>query len=227
VNPQETWPTRFTRAAATEIQRHRKMRGWSAQKLSDECAVYGLDMPRSTLADLENGRRASLGVAELVIIAKALDVPPLQLLFPVGYAAESELLPGEERGAFRSAMWFSGEGPFPGIGDDAYLVEITSDWIDANGGPLSLYRAYDRALDSEMNALRRARQMDERAATGDELQREAFSAAAAALRQTAEQSRAGRESVRREAERLGLRPPGQAGAGEDVHGTSRVMDAEG
>lgn len=211
MSPQEQWPTRFTRAVAAEILRHRKSRGWSARKLADECAALGHDIGRSTLADLENGRRASLGITELVIIARALDVPPLQLLFPAGYTTESEPLPGETRGTWRCAAWFSGESPFPADAhDDNYLIAITGDWNHATSNPLALYRAHDRALEAEMGALRRARQMDERAAAGDTLQREAYATAAAALRQAAEEYRAGRESIHREAERLGLVPPGQA-----------------
>ncbi len=78
----ETWSSRLTRSIAAQIRRYRKQRKWSAQRLSDECANLGLDFPRSTLADLENGRRRSISVAELLVVAKALQVEPADLLPP-------------------------------------------------------------------------------------------------------------------------------------------------
>lgn len=208
MNPHEQWPARLTVAVAAEIQRHRKRRGWSAQKLSDECAAGGLQMPRSTLADLENGRRAGLSVAELLVIARALDVPPLLLLFPVGREAGTEVLPGVVRPPFRAAAWFSGECPFPGEDDDDYVISIAADWNVATGNPLAIYRLHDRETAEEMTALRRAGQFDERAAAAGGDDREAFAAAAVALRQAAEGHRAARENIRRQALALGILPPG-------------------
>jgi len=41
----------------------------------------------SVINNLETGRRASFGVAELLVVAKALDVGPVSLLFPLGRQA--------------------------------------------------------------------------------------------------------------------------------------------
>jgi transcriptional regulator with XRE-family HTH domain len=213
MSTQEQWAARFTRAIAAEIRRHREQRGWSAQKLADECAALGLPTQRSTLADLENGRRATLGIAELVVIGRALGVPPLQLLYPVGYEAAAEVLPGVTRDPFRCARWFAGETPFPGERDEGYLMEISGDWNAASGNPIVLYRSNEQALYAEGDALRRARQLDEQAVTGGEGQRDAFTAAAASLRQSADSLRVAREGTRKRAEQLGLLPPRKA-AGE-------------
>ena len=79
---QEDWPSRLTRSIAAEIRRHRKQRKWSAQRLSDECANLGLEIPRTAISDLENGRRRFISVAEFLVIAKALQVEPADLLPP-------------------------------------------------------------------------------------------------------------------------------------------------
>jgi len=163
---------------------------------------------RNLVSDLETGRRQLLGVAEVLVIARALDVPPLLLLFPVGVAEEAEALPGEIRSPFRAAAWFSGETPFPGKDDEDYVIGIAADWNAATGNPLAIYRAYDRAAVEETTALRRARSFEERAASADGDDREAFAAAAAALRQAAEGHRAAAESVRQQARTLGILPPG-------------------
>lgn len=65
----------------------------SAQDLADETERLGHPIGRSVLANLENGRRPTLSVAELIVLAKALRVPPLLLLFPVGHVEEVELPP--------------------------------------------------------------------------------------------------------------------------------------
>ena len=201
---------------AAQVKRIRKDRGQSTRELSEECADLGMpSLTRNRISDLELGRLHSITVAELLVLARALDVAPVALLCPVGQQETAEILPGQERNAFRAAQWVTGEGPFPGVSDDDYLIAINTDWNHAHGGALALYRSYDQAVRDEGNALRRARQLDERAAAADdELGREAYASAAAALRQRAEDRRAARESVRREAERLGLLPPGEAGTGE-------------
>ena len=106
---QDSWSKRFTREVIAEIKRQRELRGWSAHRLAEECTAWGLELSRSTIADLENGRRVHLGIPELMVFAAALDIPPLLLIFPVGHQAEAEVRPGEFRPAFRAATWFSGE----------------------------------------------------------------------------------------------------------------------
>lgn len=76
----EDRPSLLTRSIAAEIRRYRKQRKWSAQRLSDECANLGLHIPRSTLADLENGRRRAISVAEMLVIARVLEMTPACLL---------------------------------------------------------------------------------------------------------------------------------------------------
>lgn len=66
----------------------------SAQQLATACTKLGLSISRSTLADLENGRRTTLTVAELLVIAAALDVAPLRLLVPLD-DGNVEMLPGK------------------------------------------------------------------------------------------------------------------------------------
>jgi 8-oxo-dGTP diphosphatase len=95
---------------AGEIRRYREERGMSAQHLADRCAALGLDISRSTLADLENGRRVTMNVAELLVLASALDVPPLLLIVPLGRAEATEILPGDTVDTWRAAKWLIGDG---------------------------------------------------------------------------------------------------------------------
>lgn len=204
----DAWPARFTRAVAGQVHRHRKERGWSAQRLSEECAKLGFDFPRSTLADLESGRRAHVSVAELLVLAAALGIPPLLLIFPVGSSEGAEVLPGEVRPVFRAAQWFAGEGPFPGP-EDADHATFTDPRNSGPARPLALYRAHDRIFWAEMRAMTEAGAMDvQAAAAASEVERDRWAAAGNAQRRLAESCRVEAERLRGQARALGLIPPG-------------------
>jgi transcriptional regulator with XRE-family HTH domain len=206
---QDSWPARFTRQVIAEMKRQREDRGWSAQRLADECSQLGLPMSRSTIADLENGRRAHLGIPEVAVLGRALGIPPLLLLYRVGTEGEAEVMPGETRSPFRGAEWFCGSAPYPGPDDDAYIASIREDWLAAAESPLALYRAYDRICAEEVQALGRARGMDERAAQDPASPDLAlYVETAAALRQIAADHAARAENLRRRAEEMGYLPPG-------------------
>jgi transcriptional regulator with XRE-family HTH domain len=60
------------------------------------------------IANLENGRRETLSVAELLILAAALDVPPVMLIAAVGHEAHVQILPGVEETTWRARGWILG-----------------------------------------------------------------------------------------------------------------------
>lgn len=81
----------------------------SAQWLSDRTDELGHRVSRSTISDLETGRRARLEVAELLVLAAALDVPPLLLLYPEVPDGEVEVLPGMFVSSEEAIQWACGE----------------------------------------------------------------------------------------------------------------------
>lgn len=87
-------------------------RRMTAQALANRTAELGQPLDRSVIAKLEKGLRQTITVAELLVLARALDVPPATLLFPLDQS-EVELLPGEERGVWPSLLWLTGEAPYP------------------------------------------------------------------------------------------------------------------
>ncbi|MBZ3918168.1 helix-turn-helix domain-containing protein [Streptomyces acidiscabies] len=103
------WSERFALGVAQEVRRHRQRAGLSAKQLADRCAALGMPIQRSVLANLESGRRATITVAEVLVLAAALDVAPGQLLFPVGYEEEVEFLPSETAAPFDVLEWISGK----------------------------------------------------------------------------------------------------------------------
>lgn len=103
----------WAREMAAEIGRSVRMirarRGLSAEHLSVRCAELGHAIPRNTIANLENGRKETVPVHELVILAAALGVSPVELVYPVGRADKVEELPGKEQDPLMAAEWFCDE----------------------------------------------------------------------------------------------------------------------
>jgi transcriptional regulator with XRE-family HTH domain len=116
---QPEWSERLARSVARELRRFREARGMSAQQLADACASIGMPIQRSVIANFENGRRTSIGVAEVLVFAAALKIPPVLLISPAGSEPSFELLPGRHEEAYAAAMWIG--GTYPALSEDASL----------------------------------------------------------------------------------------------------------
>ena len=103
------WQASVTARVAEAVRRFRDERGMSAQDVADGCTKLGYPIPRSIIANLENGRRASVDLAEVLILAKALDVPPVALLVPAGQTGAMEILPGQTYSTDDALQWITGE----------------------------------------------------------------------------------------------------------------------
>jgi hypothetical protein len=91
----------------------RQLRGdRSGQWLSDETARTGHRVPRTTISELENGKRKAVSTAELCLLAWALKVPPIRLLYPNLPDGPVEIIPGRTVPSVVAATWFSGETTF-------------------------------------------------------------------------------------------------------------------
>ncbi|MER5612035.1 helix-turn-helix transcriptional regulator [Streptomyces sp. NPDC002215] len=87
------WVDRVQANVAGEVRRRRKEMGWSAQELADRCEQLGHPIPRNVIANMESGRRASLPLVDVLVLAAALETYPACLIFPVGYVEETQELP--------------------------------------------------------------------------------------------------------------------------------------
>lgn len=105
----DDWAGRYARVVAREVRRYREERGMSAQQLSDACADLGMPIHRSVLANFENGRRSNLNLGELLVIARALDVAPIFLMFPLGYEDQIEVLPDMTEKTEDAVAWAAGD----------------------------------------------------------------------------------------------------------------------
>ncbi|MQS13378.1 helix-turn-helix transcriptional regulator [Streptomyces kaniharaensis] len=109
-NPKD-WQAGVTGRVAEAVRRFREERGMSAQDVAAACADLGYPIARSIIANLENGRRSSVDVAEVLVLAKVLDVPPVALVVPVGETGEIEVLPGRMISTDEALQWVCGDLP--------------------------------------------------------------------------------------------------------------------
>ncbi|GII89707.1 hypothetical protein Ssi03_76970 [Sphaerisporangium siamense] len=124
------WAGRIARDVGERVQQARRRQRMSAQALADRCAELGLPMDRSVIAKLERGLRQGVSLAEVLVMARALEVPPLQLMLPIGHAVTAEVLPGVTVDTWQAAQWIEGSAPFPtDRGDDERgVTSPAGDW---------------------------------------------------------------------------------------------------
>lgn len=112
----------------------------STQQLSDACAGLGLPVARSVLANFETGRRPTVSVPEVFVLAQALDVPPILLLCPLGHADTVEVSPGREMPTWDALKWFAGRG-----------APDTTDWRES-AVSTQLWEEHENALSAWQEA---------------------------------------------------------------------------
>lgn len=114
----QPWAAQEAAAIGRRVAQRRKALRISAQRLADRCAELGMpDITRAVIAKLEFGRRQSVSTAELAVLAAALGIPPIVLLFPVGAAASVEYLPGKTAAPWNAARWWADEASLTSDGE--------------------------------------------------------------------------------------------------------------
>jgi transcriptional regulator with XRE-family HTH domain len=107
---QTTWAKREAAGIGERVAHYRSAAKITAQQLAERCAALGLpEISRVVIAKLETGRREAVSTAELKVLAAALGVPPVLLLFPLGQAQAVEALPGRAVHPWDGIRWFTGE----------------------------------------------------------------------------------------------------------------------
>ena len=123
---QDEWGRQLVAGVAEQVRMYRKVRRMSAQKLADRCAELGYPIPRSVLANIENGRRDSISTAELRVIAAALEVAPALLEIPLGHVPTVEVLPDVDVDSWQAWQWFTGSNGLPGTPLDDAAIRIVA-----------------------------------------------------------------------------------------------------
>lgn len=105
----DEWAADVVQRVGAEVKRLRGSSG-SAQWLSERCAELGYPIGRATISEIEVGRRKTVSVPELIVLAAALDTSPVCLVYPGPYKGRVEFLPGNSEMEYDAAQWFSALG---------------------------------------------------------------------------------------------------------------------
>lgn len=150
----QDWVEGVHRRIAVAIKNARGNR--SAQWLADQTERLGYPISRAAIANYESGRKKTLDIAELIVLAAALRVPPVTLLFQQLPDGRIELLPDVETTSWDAAAWFSGEVNSPDPDNDPWPTSKEYELIRAVRDRRSQLLATAQFIDHSRQALRRA-----------------------------------------------------------------------
>ncbi len=107
------WSKGWSQQIGDQVRSWRAQAGLSAQDLADRTSRLGYAVSRNTVASMENGRKEQVTVQEVLVLARALQVSPIALLFPVTLGRETApvfVMPqGFDVPSLQAALWFTGE----------------------------------------------------------------------------------------------------------------------
>lgn len=116
MDQEKGWAAREAAGIGRRIAHYRRQAELSAKQLSGRCAEIdpSTTLSREVIAKIENGRRETITVAELQVLARALLVSPADLMYPIGLSGKVELLPGHCVDPWKAVLWWSGLAERPG-----------------------------------------------------------------------------------------------------------------
>lgn len=128
------------------VREVRERRGWTQRQLVDRLKELGVKLDPASLARIETGKRA-VKVQELVELAAALEVSPLQLMLPTVGSHPVDVTPKTTVTTSEARAWARALGPLPGQSPDPMVAERGDD--DAPVTKAEVHR-----LESELAYLR-------------------------------------------------------------------------
>lgn len=128
---QPLWPMPVL---ADRVRELRTLHGWSAERLAEEMRQQGVPWERMVVTKLENGRRQSIGLDELLALAYVLDVAPVHLVVPPNDANDDGpfFLVVPKTGFTLPVVrdWFRGKEPAPGQDPRIFFAQVPPDELD-------------------------------------------------------------------------------------------------
>jgi transcriptional regulator with XRE-family HTH domain len=124
----------------------------TGEQLAQKTKQIGHEVTRSVIANIETGRRETVTVQDIAVLAAALGVPPVVLLYDVS-GPRVTALPGQEMDAIEAEEWWSGH-------HGAGIVRLDGDFkkskklqdeqlaaLNAKRGLFQLERSFDKTTD--------------------------------------------------------------------------------
>lgn len=154
-----TWERELGGRVGRAIAGRRTQLLLTAASLAQRTAALGHPLSPATISRIEaNERSGRIDLAELLVLAAALEIPPMLLLFP-GFPDGSEpVLPGVTASSDAAARWLSGTEAVPGTvdaGTDRGLYATSS----VNAG-IALVESVNQARDLHLDEFRLRMDLD-------------------------------------------------------------------
>lgn len=99
----------------------------SVAELSEQTELLGFPLHRVAIGKIESGNRSGkLDLSELTILAAALDIPPVLLIYPDQAAGDVEVLPSVVETSWEALLWFTGESEYlyPQVGSTRHVEAL-------------------------------------------------------------------------------------------------------
>lgn len=132
---------------ADRVREVRMRHRLTAQDLAERLQGLGLPWERTTVVKLENKRRQTLTVTELMALAVALDVAPVNLLVPLD-DRPYQVTPNRTESSDAVRAWVRGEQPLPGTDERTYRTEVSL---------TDMHRAHTTTLEEQAALIARAK----------------------------------------------------------------------
>ena len=115
----DTWELQLAGRIGRAVAARRTALLLTVAGLAERTAKLGHPISAQAIGRIEdNDRQGRLDIAELLILAAALEIPPMVLLFP-GFPDDAEpVLPDVIAASDAAARWLSGTDAVPGTVDD-------------------------------------------------------------------------------------------------------------
>ena len=132
VSVMSDWSEGLTRRVGGMIARLRAPH--TAAWLSQRTDELGHKVSRTAIAEYETGVRKTIPLADLVVLAQALEVPPLLLAVPGLPDEDLEVVPGVSVPAGAALQWWTADAALPGVvgfATDGEFLRAVRRWIYA------------------------------------------------------------------------------------------------
>jgi transcriptional regulator with XRE-family HTH domain len=143
----KTWEMELSGRIGVAVQARRKALKLTAQQLAERTRELGYLVTRVAISKIEtNNRAGKFDVAELIVLAVALEIPPMLLLFPNYPDGVVEALPAREVYARHAADWFGGKAVLPDKKMDGAMV------VDGGNDAIEFVKTVERRRELELRS---------------------------------------------------------------------------
>lgn len=133
------WHRRLTALVGQRVKSAREGK-MTVRELADRCEQLGHRIEPQVIHNMEVGRRNNVTVAELLVLAAALETPQVLLLTPLGSDEPAELLPDRDSDPWTAYQWLLGELPTDELGQPP---QLDSKWLPP---VIAAYRRHHNGL---------------------------------------------------------------------------------